>query len=558
MPTTIESRIHAPQLRRRGALALLLTIGSLAIAPGVASAASTPVVFDATPAPDTNQTSATFRFHSPANPGETSFNCALDSGAFSACTSPETVTGISEGQHSFSVQTTTGTAILPPVTYTWNVDLTPPSTQVTGQPAAVTNMTSATFTFTSPDQTATFQCALNGGVAAACTSPYILSGLSDGTRSLLIQAVDPAGNVDPQAQPILWTVDTMPPDTVLANPGNIVANGFPVFSFTTSETGATFQCSLDSAPFTACNSPDVVSVSHSGSHVFKVRAVDAAGNADATPASYAWTADLTPPKRPDVTIFAAPAAHASRAAPLPTVGKSPTLGVTFTNPLAALLSTPIFTLATRLQAGWQSDATAKSFDVTLTEIPQDSTGMGYHGEDLIYVKQYSHTTRAALVLNVYAGTTVCVKVAARDKAGNTSKPKTACTTVPVSFTPRDPGPPPVKDPNAWRGYYIRLGDKGYDFVQDIGDEFFFTPKHVALVAEQCPHCGVVELAFRNYGNAQLRELATVDLNAPDRSGRFTLITVRIPVRRLQRDGEGQLVIRAASGRPRIAGIALTE
>jgi hypothetical protein len=38
---------------------------------------------------------------------------------------------------------------------------------------------------------------------------------------------------------------------------------------------------------------------------------------------------------------------------------------------------------------------------------------------------------------------------------------------------------------AWRGYYIRLGDKGYEFVQDIGDEFFFTPTHAALVAERC-------------------------------------------------------------------------
>ena len=91
---------------------------------------------------------------------------------------------------------------------------------------------------------------------------------------------------------------------MLANPGNIVGSLDPAFTFTATEAGSTFQCSFNNAPFAACTSPDRVDVSRSGPQKFSVRAVDGAGNVDPTPAVYAWTSDLTPPKRPKVTIFA--------------------------------------------------------------------------------------------------------------------------------------------------------------------------------------------------------------------------------------------------------------
>ncbi len=106
-----------------------------------------------------------------------------------------------------------------------------------------------------------------------------------------------------------------------------------------------------------------------------------------------------------------------------------------------------------------------------------------------------------------------------------------------------------------------LGDKGNEFVQDIGDDFFFTPTHAAIVAERCGTCGVVEFDFDRFvGNPhnKLHKLATVNLNGSDKSGDFDLINVALPVHRLERDGMGDLVIRAVSGRPRIAGIGLSS
>lgn len=557
MSATIDIATRAPA-GWAGAIALLLVVGSLAVSPGPAAATTPSVIFDATPAADTNQTSATFAFHAASGGGSALMECSRDSAAFTSCTSPVALTNLAEGQHSFSARTS-GVAPGSPTTYKWTVDLTPPTTQVTAQPPALTNSTTATFVFASPDPTAGFRCSLNGAAPQPCASPVVYAGLADGTRSLLIQAVDPAGNVDPLAQPISWTVDTTPPDTTLANPGNLVAQPVPVFQFTSTEAGSTFQCSFGTGTFAACSSPDAVDVAGSGAQVFEVRAVDPAGNVDPTPAVYRWTSDLTPPKRPKVTIFAAPPASAARDTPLPGLQRVQPPGLTFTSPLAKLLGTPTFTLALRLHAQWSSDATATSFDVIVDSLPQDSTGTDIHGDDVDLHQEYNHTKRTALTLKLYAGITVCVKVEARDKYGNLSRPRTACTTIPISFTPRDVGPPPVRDAKAWRGYYIRLGDQGYEFTQEIGDEFFFSPRHAALVAERCPHCGAVEFDFMHFGShARLHVLATVDLNGSDHSGDFNLITVALPVRRLERDGEGYLVIRAAAGRPHIAGIALSN
>jgi hypothetical protein len=54
-------------------------------------------------------------------------------------------------------------------------------------------------------------------------------------------------------------------------------------------TSTTFECRLDGGAWAACASPETVTGLVPGAHVFEVRAVDPAGNADAAPAAYAWT-----------------------------------------------------------------------------------------------------------------------------------------------------------------------------------------------------------------------------------------------------------------------------
>src|SRR5207237_415554 len=74
----------------------------------------------------------------------------------------------------------------------------------------------------------------------------------------------------------------------------------------------TFQCSLDGAAFTVCASPKSYTGLTAGWHVFRVRAVDRAGNVDASPETAYWyvnvATDTTPP---ETTITAQPSALTS-------------------------------------------------------------------------------------------------------------------------------------------------------------------------------------------------------------------------------------------------------
>jgi hypothetical protein len=57
---------------------------------------------------------------------------------------------------------------------------------------------------------------------------------------------------------------------------------------------ASFQCSLDGSPFTACASPQTYRGLKPGWHTFAVRATDRAGNTDATAAQLRWHATGKP------------------------------------------------------------------------------------------------------------------------------------------------------------------------------------------------------------------------------------------------------------------------
>ena len=90
--------------------------------------------------------------------------------------------------------------------------------------------------------------------------------------------------------------DTIAPNTTLSSgPSGAFRSTSATFGFSSSEPDSTFECSLDGAPFAACTSPKTYTGLAQGTHTFQVRAIDAAGNVDPTPASRSWRVDTLPP-----------------------------------------------------------------------------------------------------------------------------------------------------------------------------------------------------------------------------------------------------------------------
>jgi len=84
--------------------------------------------------------------------------------------------------------------------------------------------------------------------------------------------------------------DTTPPDTkITKGPPKKTHKTTAKLKFTSTETGSTFQCKLDRKPFKKCSSPKTYKKLKPGKHVFKVRAIDKAGNVDPTPAKRKFT-----------------------------------------------------------------------------------------------------------------------------------------------------------------------------------------------------------------------------------------------------------------------------
>ncbi|MFQ3684702.1 choice-of-anchor D domain-containing protein [Roseiflexus sp.] len=254
---------------------------------------------------NSSTTGPTVTFTFTSEPGAI-FQCRVGTGSFSGCTSPFTITGLTDGSHTFSVRAidAAGNVDATPASRTWTVDATPPDTTITGGPSeGSTTGPTVSFTFSS-EAGATFQCQVDGGLFTGCTSPYTITGLTDGSHTFRVRAIDAVGNVDPTPATRTWTVDAVPPDTsILSGPTGVISSTTVTFTFSASET-ATFQCRLNTGSFAGCSSPHVISGLTNGSQTFEVRAIDAVGNIDPTPATRTWTVDTQPP---ETTITSGPA-----------------------------------------------------------------------------------------------------------------------------------------------------------------------------------------------------------------------------------------------------------
>lgn len=174
---------------------------------------------------------------------------------------------------------------------------TAPNTTITSSPPASTNVRRPSWSFTSSDAGSRFECQVDSGAWTACTSPYTPSSdLAAGARTFRVRAIDPADNVDATPASSTVTIDVTAPDTTITSgpaAGAVATSASATFAFTASESGSGFECKLDAGAWAACTSPRTLSGLANGTHTLSVRAKDAAGNTDASPASRTWEVDTT-------------------------------------------------------------------------------------------------------------------------------------------------------------------------------------------------------------------------------------------------------------------------
>jgi hypothetical protein len=248
-------------------------------------------------------TTATFAFSS--NESAATFECSLDSAAFTACASPKTYSNLSVADHTLSVRAkdAAGNIDASPAVRSWTIklapDLAPPDTGILTKPNNPSPTHSPSFTFTGTDDSTpasqlTYECKLDTGTFAPCTSPKSYANLAHGSRTFQVRAIDLAGRLDPSPATYTWMLDLAPPQTTInTGPSGTTTSTTETVTFSADDSAATFECRLDTGPWVACTSPRHLSGITAGQHTFRVRAIDAAGNADPTEAIASWTANVS-------------------------------------------------------------------------------------------------------------------------------------------------------------------------------------------------------------------------------------------------------------------------
>ena len=116
---------------------------------------------------------------------------------------------------------------------------------------------------------------------------FILAQAADGTYDYELTQINGAF-VSP-VTPFQWILDSTAPETSFAStPPAQNAASEAVFEFSADESPVTYECNLDGAGFAVCTSPMTYLSLATGIHQLEVRARDALGNVDATPALYQW------------------------------------------------------------------------------------------------------------------------------------------------------------------------------------------------------------------------------------------------------------------------------
>jgi hypothetical protein len=171
---------------------------------------------------------------------------------------------------------------------------TAPDTAITSGPSGLIASRKATFSFSSSIAASKFKCKIDTNSWVLCTSPKSYAKLKQGAHTFQVKAKK-GTRVDKTAAVRTFTVDSVAPNTTMTDgPTGTTLDLGPEFSFSSSQAGSTFECTVDGSPWngqwTACTSPWTAgSLYIHQPYTAMVRARDPAGNVDPSPATRTFT-----------------------------------------------------------------------------------------------------------------------------------------------------------------------------------------------------------------------------------------------------------------------------
>ena len=271
------------------------------------------------PALVTNSTSATFSYTAtdPIAGGIASGvayqEASLDGAGFAQVTGSTSLTGLSDGAHTFAVRAVdvagnVGVA----VSYGWTVDTIAPGaptivlTHDTGTPNDLVT-SNPSLSYGPIDSSDTLIYSTDGTHYFNTAPVFATDGSADGTQTVSVKEVDVAGNVGAAAS-LTFTLDTTAParpalalahDTGASHTDNITSD--PTMSVTPAESGGTPFYKMDGAGGFSATAPHFATDgSVDGLHTVSVEQEDAAGNVSAA-TSLTFTLDTTTPHVTGIT-----------------------------------------------------------------------------------------------------------------------------------------------------------------------------------------------------------------------------------------------------------------
>lgn len=189
-------------------------------------------------------------------------------------------------------------------------DLLPPNTVLLFFPPPRTRDRFAVFFFQANEATQNFVCTLDSQTlpcnsnpeaclkdSPLCIASAVVSGLSRGSHTFTVQAVDLVGRADPTPASYTWVVDDQPPVLTLtqkpADPTDYEAvNGVVTFEFS-ADKPVIFTCRKDNDPYFPCTSPVVLTYPRESNPIFTLTGEDEAGNRRSL--TYSFRFDIAPP-----------------------------------------------------------------------------------------------------------------------------------------------------------------------------------------------------------------------------------------------------------------------